>query len=78
MCKLVGCCVYLDADIKLDLINIPWSVSVPKNHGHAWMNNRCLLAVAESSMSYECLLGSKNLAKVHIQLLLLSILRACV
>lgn len=58
--------ICLDADIQLDLVNIPWSMSVPKNHGHTWMTSQSLLAVAESSLSYGCLRSSKNLAKARI------------
>jgi len=73
--------VYTGADVHMDLVNIPGSMSQPKNHGHTWMVNRSLLAVAESSSSYGCLRSSKNPAKVHIyfvaKLLLLPLPRLC-
>jgi len=65
---MVICCVIccLDASINLDLVNIPWSVSASRNHGHAWMSSQCLLALAEGPMSYGIRRGSKSVAKACI------------
>jgi len=64
--KLFYVLICLAANIQLDLVSIPWSVSVSKNHGHSWMTSRSLLAVAESPLLYGSLHGSKDLAKVHV------------
>ena len=52
-----------DANVHLELVSIHQSTS--KNHGHAWLPSRSLLAVAETLSSYGLLRGTKDVAKAR-------------
>lgn len=55
-----------DDGVRLEQVSLPRSVSLWQNHGHAWLMSQSLLAMADSAVSYECVRGSRNLAKVRV------------